>query len=410
MGRFDLNNPIDFARATNSFGATIVALFTGRGSAAWALKEGAYQSGINPAHKVVFHVFESAQDYDGAVDTITDSGGRRKARFVFPYLDGQLTEDLGRQAETFNISILLHGPGYFNAFAELLQILNESVPGTLIHPVRGDITCAMESYEILHEERSRNAVAVRLTMIEHSLDALKIRKRTDKSAPSKLSKLTQSFKAIENAINTVQGAVFLVQSVKNTIVQNLQAIQDSLGQISGDMNATFNSGGSIPALLPVQEGGLQGANGAIVSNSTTVVTSPRDPFADVPPDVVDPDLRTALAIDQMERSISAFRQTVAAEITEMSEAGEGQGSLEFFDSILALREMVNNMQDAFEAGKQSSQVRLVRYVTPRLMTVREVAFENGLTPDDGNQIAILNPSLESLNYIAAGTELRVAVP
>src|SRR3989304_7195751 len=98
MGKFDLNNAADFARATNSFGGAILQQFSGRGDSAWILEEGAYQSGINPENRVVFHVFRTALDYNGAIDRISDSGGRRKGKFTFPFLDGQLTDGLGRSA------------------------------------------------------------------------------------------------------------------------------------------------------------------------------------------------------------------------------------------------------------------------------------------------------------------------
>jgi prophage tail gpP-like protein len=41
------------------------------------------------------------------------------------------------------------------------------------------------------------------------------------------------------------------------------------------------------------------------------------------------------------------------------------------------------------------------------MSIREVAFAVGLTPDDSEQLSILNPDLLSVNYIAAGTVLKV---
>lgn len=409
MGKFDLNNPIDFARATNSFGGSILQLFTGRGQSAWILEEGAYQSGKDPAKKVVFHVFRTALPYGGALENISDSGGRRKAKFVFPYLDGQLTEDMGRKAETFSFSIILHGGEYLNAFNDLLSILNEPTPGTLIHPVRGKITCAMEDYEILHEERSRKAVAIRLTMIEHSTGGLALGARQNKSAPSKLAKLTDAFKKIESAINQVQGAVFLIQSVKNTVVQNLQAVQDAFGKLSGNMNATFNAGGNIPALLPVQTGGLQDSQGGIISNSTSIALSPADPFVNLPASLVNTQLQTALAIEQLSKDVLAVRAQISTQIGELETSGNGLGALEFFDNIIDLRTTANDLQDAFEAGKQSSQVRIIKYITPLVMSVREVCFANGLSPDDGIQVAFLNPELDSLNQIAKGTQLRVAI-
>ncbi len=409
MPNFDLNKQADFARATNSFGAGILQTFTGRGDSAWAIEEGSYQSGLDPSKIVLFHVFRTAVPYNAALSRISDSGGRRKAKFQFPYIDGQLTEDMGRTPETFDCDIVIHGDNYLNAFTDLMQILNEPVPGTLIHPIRGKIRCAMETYEVVHSDSQRKAVGLRLTFTEHSIDALVLKKRQDKSAPSLLSKLSSAFAKIESAINAVQGVNFLVQSVKNQIVQSLSDYQNSYAAISGNMNATFNASGNIPALLPVQSGGLQDSSGNIITNAVTLAVSPNDPSQNIPSELLDPQLQTVLAVEQIQKDIQTLRASLGSIIETLSASAEGVGSLEFFDNIIDLRTTANDMQAAFEAGKQSSQVQLIKYVTPRVMSIREVAFENSISPNDGLQIALLNPELESLNYIPQNTELKVAI-
>lgn len=410
MGQFNLNNPVDFARATNSFGAGLVQTFTARNSRDWLIQESAYKSGVNPANVVVFHVFVSSKDYGGAVSQISDSGGRRKAKYEFPFLDGQLTTDLGRMGENFSIDILLHGNNYLAAFNELMTVLNEAVPGVLVHPIRGDIPCAMETYELIHEEKSRKAVHIRLNMTEHSLDAIRLLKAPDKTAPGLLAKLTNAFKKIEDGINAVQGALFLVQSVKLQITSALQEYQNSYSSVTGKMNATFNPGGNIPALLPVQGGGLQDNSGAIVSNSTTNVFAPSDPFASVPLELLDVATQQAIAVDHIQKDIDTSRLQLSDLISQLKATNSGQGALYFYDNIMDLRETANDLQAAFEAGKQSSQIHLIDYVTPQDMSIREIAFANGITPSESSQIALLNPELESLNHIPKGSTVRVSVP
>ena len=66
-------------------------------------------------------------------------------------------------------------------------------------------------------------------------------------------------------------------------------------------------------------------------------------------------------------------------------------------------------QEVLQAGIASSRARLNTYTLPRLMSVREVAFANGLTPNEGEEIEIMNPALESANYIPKGTVLKIPV-
>ena len=93
----------------------------------------------------------------------------------------------------------------------------------------------------------------------------------------------------------------------------------------------------------------------------------------------------------------------------MEDAADGQGALLLFDNINDLRETANDMQDAFDAGKQTSQASVAKYVTPHDMSIREVAFAIGLSPDDGIQIMYMNPELDSANLIPKGTTLQVAI-
>lgn len=409
MGKFDLNNTADFARATNSFGAGILQTFTGRGNSDWIIEECSYKSGVNPDNIARFHIFRTATDYDGALNSISDSGGRRLAKFQFPYMDGQVTEDMGRKAETFSLDVLIHGNNYLKAFNQMLKIMNETIPGTLVHPVRGEIVCKMESYELTHQESQRKAVAIKLTMEEHSFDAIALPKLPDSSAPSLLAKLGQAFVKIENAINAVQGTVLLIQSVKNQIKASLAAFQLAFSRISGNMNSTFNPGNRVPAISPTQSGGVLNSSGQIVSNSVSIAASPDDQLQSVPQSVLNSTTQQALAVDQIFKDINASRVLLATAIQQMESSAGGRGAQEFFDNIMDLRTSANDMQAAFEAGKASSQAKLKKYTTPQVMSVREVAFANGLGPDDGIQVMYLNPQLASANFISKGTVLTVAV-
>lgn len=410
MGKLDLNNAADFARATNSFGASVLANFTSRGPTDWIIDEAAYASGINPNNVSRFHIFETAANYDGAVSQISDAGGRRLSKFQFPYQDGQLTEDLGRKAEDFTIEVVIHGPGYLAAFNKMMEIMNEPVPGTLVHPVRGDITCKMETYEVTHQDSMRKAVSVRLTMTEHSFEALNISDTNEESsAPTLLAKLSQGFVKIDNAINAVQGVVLFAQSLKNQIKQNLQAYKDAYTRISGHMNSTFNSGNRIPALSPTQQGGVLNASGQVVTNSTSIAASPDDQQQTTPVSILSLQTQRAVAVDQLFKDINTTRAQLSATIQQMEDAGDGAGALLFFDNIVDLRQTANDMQDAFDAGKQTSQSNVAKFVTPHDMSVREVAFAIGLSPDEGIQIMYMNPELDSANLIPKGTTLQVAI-
>lgn len=407
MGKFDLNSPTDFARLTLSGAGSILQLFTGRGESEWRIEEAAFWH--DPRNKVVFHVFKSATDFNAAVSSVVDQGGRRNAKFLFPYQDGQLTEDLGRTPETFELDVLIFGDNYLRAFNNLMRRLNDPRPGTLQHPVRGELTCKMESYTITHASEARKAVAIRLTMVEHSFNGVFTFKRVDPSAPGALQKLTSAFSKIEAAINAVEGTINAVRTVKNLIIQNLNEYKFFFARVGRDMNATFNAGNDIPALLPTQDGGIQLDDGDFSDTGQAPVVSPNDPLANLPSQYIDGTLGTALATEQIQKNIEQARQNLSVVIAQMEAINNGLGALEFYSQIIGLKETALDLQDAYEKGKASSNVKLIEFITPREMSLREVAYANGIPVDAADQIWLLNPELLSTNYIAPGTKLRVAV-
>lgn len=409
MGKFNLSNPTDFARAVTSGPADVLSLFTGRGASAWDIQEGAFYRGDDPATGVVFHVFQSATDYQGALSQVADRGGRRKAKFLFPYVDGQLTEDLGRTPNSFNLDIILHGNHYFNAFVRLMQLLNDPRPGTLVHPILGNVTCAMESFEILHKSDSRKAVAITLTMIEHSFTGVQLTTKEDKSAPSKIQNLLKSFQKIDNAISKVEAFIFAARTLKNTIVATLETYKEAFAKVSNGLNITFNRDQQIPGLLPVNEGGLVNDNGSFAGNAISSSASPSDPFQSLPAELTNTTISQAIAVEQLAKDVQSTRDTLQEAITQMEEAGNGQGALDAYAEIQALKQTAIDLQDAYEAGRQSSIIKIINYTVPRLMSIREVAFANNVAVDRIEEIYLLNPELPSVNYIEKGTLMKVVI-
>ena len=405
----DLNLPTDFAKVTTSGVAGILSQFTGKGESAWKISEGSYTGGGPEGSLVVFHVFESAVPHKGALSKITDNTGRRKVKFRFPFKDGQTTSDLGRKPNTYTLDIILFGDSYLSAFKDLLTELNDPVPGILNHPVLGKINCGMEELEVTHQSEERKAVTLRLTLIEHNFSVAQINPQ-DPTVRGALSKLSDAFAKIDRAIAAVEGTIIAVRSLKNQIKNTLNDYKTLFARTSSNMNSVFNPGGTgdFPSLLPVQQGGSQDAQGNIVSEISTAAASPTDPFSSVPINITT-QTDSAIAAEQIAKEVQSSRDTLSSAILQMQGAGDGQGALEFFDNVIELYETAIDLQAAYEKGKQSSQVRVIQYTTPRLMSIREVAFSVGIPVSRVNEIDILNPFLECTNFIPQGTLLRVAV-
>ena len=135
MSRFDLGSSADFSRLTQQSLGSVSQLIDGRDPGLWDLLEGSYNG-------VLFHVFRSKVDWQGALSQIQDAGGRRKVKYQYPYRDGQTTDDLGRKPGSFTMEIVIHGLRYMRGLAALEREFDKPTPGTLIHPIRGQMTVA----------------------------------------------------------------------------------------------------------------------------------------------------------------------------------------------------------------------------------------------------------------------------
>ncbi len=415
----------------------------------WDIVESSYKGGQPGGQVVVFHVFQSNLPYGGALPRVNDSGGRRKIKLAFPYTDGQTLDDMGRRGNRFELEIVFFGPAYMKGFNDLMKQLDQPQPGRLLHPVRGPLTCGMDTYGVEHSNEMRQAMVFRVVLEEHNFKAATLKDITiAKTVPGALSTALSALQALNQAIVSVQAAIKLVASVKAAILQGLQNLRDFFQSLLADFNSLFNDTGSngngttFPGLAPTNTGGLlqpvaasatatagnnfnpsttrtAGVAGTsllpggyiLVGTRAPTVIAPTDPFANIPTSLLSPTAREALAVSQLTQNTELMRGMANSVIALMEAANSGQGSVQMRDIILAVTRACLNAQTVLEAGVASSRARVITYTVPvgQVMSIREIAFVNGLTPDDALDVELINPELESVNFIAAGTQLKVPV-
>lgn len=399
MSRFDLNEVQDFTRLTGGSIAAIAQTLqlAGQNPSDWDIQEGSYRG-------VLFHVITSKSRYQGALAQVTDTGGRRKVKYQFPYTDGQTTDDLGRKAESYDFDVLIHGPRYIEGFTALVKALQDPTPGILIHPVLGDRQVVVEDYSIVHANDKRKAAQFRLVFIEHTFTIGTIRQQKDTSVKGALSSALDAFKKIDAAVTNVLGAVIFAASLRRQVAASLQEYRDRFQSTLTSINKTFNTAGSsdIPGLLPVNDGGT------VSGGNFPVATSPNDPFSAVP-DGVNSTTAVALAAEEVTKQVNETRAFLGTTISSMEDMGDGVGALEFHDEILDLKNSGISLQQALETGIASSNAKIIDYTIPsnRVMSLREVAFANGLNVNRVTELDQLNPELLSVNFLEAGTKVRV---
>ncbi len=433
----DLGTNEGFAKATgslknfsNTFGT--LALLFGRPPEEWDIEEASYND-------VVFHVFVSKQPWSGALSQIQDSGGRRLAKFQFPYTDGQTTDDLGRAPESFDLEIVLFGNNYLEGLTTLFRELQKPTPGELIHPVRGTVICRMESYSLTHTHEANKAVKINLRLTEHNFTLASYGTiKLDANVKSVLGDLAKAFQQISALLTKIKGLQNFVNNVINTATAFVEGFQNLLALSASNINTVFNNAGSndIPTLKPTNLGGLLQVNSSVSATTAintvttnietitndvyTIATRVNDPYTKIPVEQLTAATAIALAAQTVQKQIEDTRAAAEDAIEYLSSLQQNvstidtsvqtvSGAIEFYDEIKQIRKMTVDLQKAFELGLQQNRTRIIEYITPRIMSIREVAFANNISLESIADIDILNPELLSVNYIPKNTTLKVPI-
>lgn len=400
MSRFDLSNSSDFSRVTQQSLGEAVRIIDGRDISQWDIQEASYNG-------VVFHVFRSKQPWQGALARVSDVAGRRKVKYMFPYEDGQTTDDLGRRPSSFSMEIVLFGRNYFQGFQRLLTEFNKPQPGDLVHPVRGQVKVAVEDVQIVHQSDQRKAVLLTVTFIEHTFSVGTVGTIADKNINKTLSDALKYLTLLDQANRRLESSGIASQALKNRLTSFVAVFSSETASILADINRSYNDPEAIndyPSLVPTNEGGNRLPDGTLADDTFLTVASPNDPFQNAP--LLQSSTTSALASVDIQKKISTSRETATALINEINDNGL---ALEQYETVLEVRQVTVLVQNAFESGVASSNAQVIDYTTPRVMSLREVAFENGLSVNRVREIDLLNPTLTSTNFIEKGTVLRVPV-
>lgn len=109
-----------------------------------------------------WHTKLKTATFRGVAFGVTSSdlkGGRRTATFEFPGKDRPFVEDLGGRAQTHSVEAFVVGDDYMTDRDILMQALQVSGPGRLVHPYLGEITVQVTEWSV-KESQADGGMAV----------------------------------------------------------------------------------------------------------------------------------------------------------------------------------------------------------------------------------------------------------
>lgn len=392
----------------------------------WNLQRGSFKNSVTGKTCVFFIVPGMDADQSDnlapmdplqrtAVEQISDTGGRRLAVYEYPYVDGQSIDDLGRKGEKFNFQVRFYGDNYQVRLKQFLDVVSGAAgQGVLSHPVRGAITARFQDSEIVHRHDEFNSVTLKVTFLEDNTGSIQNKNSNNTSQNTLLRQALQGLVGMEagvsNGIFTLSALLLLPNAIKNSMQQRLTAISGSISVLLGQLASTFATDAQVQALVAAAD---RSTGNVTQLNSGTTSTSVIPPvyqvgFSQNDQANINTQLSSFVSSNQVTPQQAVFaanqaRAAIEAAIQEIQANTGNQG----FSVVMIYRQMANQIQNVTQGCIAAAQPQVVVYTVQTAMSLRMIAFLNGLSPDAQTQIFALNPGLGSANYVPAGTTLLV---
>lgn len=165
----------------------------------------------------------------GVFDT-SNAGGRRTVSHEYPFRDSPYVEDLGRKARTYQLQAFVVGENYMSGRDALIQALETSGPGKLIHPFLGTLTVQAGEFSFTETRDDGGMASFSLTFLQ----------TTDVVYPSAVSSAAAATQASATTVNTAASAA--LQSAWALTGQDPTAIKSAATQTVTDTIGIVSTG------------------------------------------------------------------------------------------------------------------------------------------------------------------------
>lgn len=400
----------------------------------WNLARGTFTNADNESIVFFFEqrVGDESPAAQTAMDQTVDSGGRRLAVYKYAYRDGQQVADLGREGFTFTFNIKFFGPNYQEQFRRFTEVvINSRGQGTLLHPtlspVFGSFSCRFHTFEFVHRHDEFNAITIKAVFIEDNIGDFgnieditgSVKASTDSVLRQALQDLVSIQANISAAISAASALLLLPAAVQNAMKTRLNSIIGQASRLMGQLGATFSSDVQLHTLSQqsanVSGGvtGLTSGTAQVSNNGGQSVSQQLPPVFQVGYDpatmtAVESDVSAFVNANQVTPQQAVFQANQArAAITAAIAQAEENLDIYSYDTVLEYRNLAVTIQTSVEASLSTSQSRVKLFTVSVPMSLRQIAFANGLDPDRQNDIEALNPYLGSVNLVPAGSVIAV---
>lgn len=168
--------------------------------------------------------------------TSSSTGGRRTVLNEYPLRDEPSTEDMGRRARQFSLTMTVIGPDYMAQRDRLIEALETAGPGTLMHPFRGELYVAVLGDYSCEESTEQGGLArISTTFVEAGTpprpDSLVAQGFAGNAAADALQ--DTALAEFEDAFSVVGFASFVAESAIDVLQTATRYVLDAGGVLGG---------------------------------------------------------------------------------------------------------------------------------------------------------------------------------
>jgi len=194
----------------------------------------------------------------------SSTGGRRTVLNEFPLRDEPMTEDMGRRARKFQLSMTVIGPDYMAQRDRLIEALETAGPGTLMHPFRGELLVAViDDYSCEESTEQGGLARISVTFVEAGAlprpDSQLAQGSVGNAAADALQ--ADALAEFEEEFSVVGWASFVATEAETMLGEATELVADAVGYAEG------LAGSAIGALQDVT-GEIMSAGGLLEGSGT----------------------------------------------------------------------------------------------------------------------------------------------
>ncbi|MDY0882310.1 DNA circularization protein [Dongia soli] len=170
-------------------------------------------------------------------------GGRRLAKHEYPLRDEPFQEDMGRATRQFTLSGYVLGDDYMPARDALIRACEAPGPGTLVHPYRGELQVALETFSYSETAEEGGICRFDLSFVEageRKFPAPAVNTRNsvfaaaDQSTEASLSAFDQIYEWLQLPDFVIQTAVNGVADLAAVLAGQVQSVTSVPTELAAD--------------------------------------------------------------------------------------------------------------------------------------------------------------------------------